>query len=249
VVVARRRNKPVTGESVRRCKALIFGPPGQGKTHLLGTAVFDERCTPFIIWDFEGEVLDTLGGLPGLGTDWHHERIRTYDDLNTQYERLRVNDEGFKAFALDSLSELHIWMLLQQLDDGKPSRTSEPDLIQQGDYGVALVQLRRLVRELKDLPLHSFYTAHSKEEAVAKEGLVTMPSMAGKAAYEIPGLMTLVGYLGLTEDDEGATIRSLLLQNYVKVRTKVRTPWGIEAPDEIDNPTITAVLDALKYDS
>jgi hypothetical protein len=56
-----------------------------------------------------------------------------------------------------------------------------------------------------------------------------------------------VGYLALGEDEEGKTQRILLLQNYAKIRTKVRTPWGIEAPDEIVDPTITDILDALNY--
>ena len=34
----------------RFIKALIFGPPGQGKTYLLGTAQEDERTAPMLFW-------------------------------------------------------------------------------------------------------------------------------------------------------------------------------------------------------
>jgi hypothetical protein len=68
-------------------------------------------------------------------------------------------------------------------------------------------------------------------------------------AEEVVHLMSVVGYLALGEDDEGETMRTLLLKNYRGFRTKVRTPWDpaiAEAvPDEIDNPTVTALLDAL----
>jgi hypothetical protein len=58
--------------------------------------------------------------------------------------------------------------------------------------------------------------------------------------------MSLCGYLALSENEEGETERILALQNYAKIRTKVRTPWGVDAPDEIVNPTITSVFDMLQ---
>jgi hypothetical protein len=197
--------------------------------------------------DFEGGMVDVLETMPGWGTEFIHHPVKEWADFNSAYERLRTNDEGFKSFGLDSLSETHIFALMELLNDGKPSRDKEPDLIQQGDYGVGLVQLRRLVRYLRDLPLHGFYTAHHKEETDVREGLIKTVNLAGKAAIEIPGLMTVVGYLALSENEEGESQRVLLLKNYAKIRTGVRAPWGVSAPDEIENPTVTALLDALQY--
>lgn len=244
--MARPRNKAKTEQRERRIKALIYGPPKHGKTHFLGTAGFDERTAPMALLDFEGGVLDVLEDMPGFGTDVVRIPVTTYDEMNEAYERVRSNDEEFKSVGIDSLSEVHIFMLMSQLEDGKASREKEPDLIQQGDYGVGLVQLRRFVREFRDLPLHVFYTAHHREEVDRKEGLVTIPSMAGKAATEIPGLMTVVGYLALSEGEDEVQ-RVLLLQNYAKIRIGVRTGWGNKPPDEIEDPTVTALLDALKY--
>lgn len=234
----------------KRIKALIFGPPKHGKTRLLGTAVFDKRTCPIAILDFEGGVLEVLDGLPGGpdGPDWYHIPITSWDDFNAAYERLRVNEEGFKACAIDSLSETHIFALLTLLEDpGIKREEKDADLIQQPDYGKALVQIRRLVRTFRDLPLHVFYTAHHKEDTDTREGLIKTVKLSGQAATEIPGMMSMVGYLALTEDDEGKTQRTLLLQNYAKIRTGVRTGWDVVAPDEIDDPTIGAILDALNY--
>lgn len=243
--MARKRNTPDATE--RRAKGLIYGPPKHGKTHLLGTAAFDERTAPVAALDFEGGMVDVLETMPGWGTDFIHIPIRTWEDFNVAYARVDANDEGFRSTCLDSLSETHIFALMNLLEDGKPSREKEPDLIQQGDYGVGLVQLRRLVRALRDLPLHVFYTAHHKEDTDRREGLITTVNLAGKAAIEIPGLMTFVGYLALGDNEEGETQRTLLLQNYAKIRTGVRMPWGTEAPDEIEDPTITSILDALNF--
>jgi hypothetical protein len=223
----------------------VFGPPNGGKTHFLGTASLDERTAPIAILDFDGGI-ETLDGLPGFGETWFHIPLSVWpDDFNEAYERLRANDEGFKSVAVDSLSEVHIQMLMSCLDDGRPSREKEPDLIQEGDYGTALVQIRRFSRYMKDLPLHVFYTSHQADKTYPKEGMVVIPSLAGKAAVEIPGLMSVVGYLSLMENGDGETERVLALQNYAKIRTKVRTPWGVEAPDEIASPTVTKLFDAL----
>ncbi len=197
-------------------------------------------------FDLEGGVLDVLETMPGYGTDFVRHPVSTWNDINEGFERLYSNDEGFKSASVDSLSETHIFALMNLLDDGAPSREKNPDLIQEGDYGIALVQLRRFVRELRDLPLHVFYTAHHKQDVDRKEGLVTTVNLAGKAAIEIPGLMSVVGYLAITEED-GEERRMMLLQNYAKIRIGVRAGWGVEVPDEIYDPTMTSLLDALQY--
>lgn len=251
------KKKATGGQRDRKCKGIIFGPPKHGKSTLLGTAVFDKRTTPINILDLEGGVLDVLDGLPGGpdGPDWYHTPVRSWDDVNEGYERLVNNDPKDwsggvvpKAAAIDSLSETHLMALMTLLDDPSIRRDDkDKDLIQQPDYGKALVQMRRFAQMFRDLPMHVFYTAHSKDEADPRLGLVKMVKLSGQAATEIPGMMSLVGYLALEEDDEGETRRCLLLQNYAKILTGVRMPWGVQAPDEIYDPTITSILDALKY--
>lgn len=245
--MAPKKKKEGENQKKKRCKGLIYGPPKHGKTYFLGTAAFDERTAPMALLDFEGGALDVLEDMPGWGTDIIHMPIHQWEDFNEAYERLYVNDEGFKSTGLDSLSETHIFALMNLLEDGRPSREKNPDLIEQGDYGVGLVQLRRLVRKLRDLPIHVFYAAHHKDDVDRKEGSITTVNLAGKAAVEIPGLMSVVGYLALSEDEEGETQRLLLLQNYPKIRIGVRAPYGAKVPDEIEDPTVTKLLDAMKY--
>lgn len=229
-----------------RCKALFYGPPGCGKTRLLGTAALDERTAPFAFIDFEGG-RKTLKGLPGEGTDWFHIRVNDWESYNEAFERVTVNDEGFRSFGLDSLSEMHNYALLQILEDNADRRKNS-DLVEQQDYGVALVQMRRVVKYAKDTPLHFFCTAHAKTETDPREGNISIPNLYGKAAFEIPGLLETVGYLTEQVNDEDETYRSLLLQNYAKIRTKVRTSWDEVAPDEVDDPTITKLFDILGYE-
>lgn len=229
----------------RFLKSLVFGPAGHGKTQFLGTAQDDERTSPMLLLDFEGGH-ETLAGL-----DIDVAEIREWDDYNEAYELLTSDskDNVYRSLGIDSASETHIWALLTILDaqsarrEGSDNR--DPDLLEQKDYGIASTQMRRLLREFRDLPMHVFYTSGSKEVDERGVGKVKVPSLAGQMAEEIVHLMSVVGYLALTEDDEGDQIRTLLLQNYRGYRTKVRTAWNATAPDELDNPTVTTLLDAL----
>lgn len=230
----------------RFAKMLTFSPAGHGKTHFLGTAQEDERTAPMLLMDFEGGE-ETLAGL-----DIDVARIRDWDDYSEGYELLTSDsaENIYKSVGVDSISETHIWALLSRLE-AQGARRKDPDLIEIGDYGVAGTQLRRLLREFRDLPMHVFYTAASKEVDERGVGKVKVPAMSGQMAEEVVHLMSIVGYLALDpepedEDQEGWG-NILLLQNYPGFRTKVRAPWKSIAPDEIVQPTITKLLDALNF--
>lgn len=224
-------------------KGLVWGPQGHGKTWFVGTMALDDRTAPVLILDFEGGAGITLRGLPGP-----HEvvKVTSWDDYNTQFERLVDNKDGFKSVAIDSLSETVVFAQFSILAS-EASRRKEPDLIQQQDYNIAGVQIKRLVREFRDLPMHVIFTASAQAIVDPREGLISKPSMSGKLADDIPGTVDVSAYVAVTEDGDGKPLRSLVLQNYPKIRTKVRTPWGVVAPDDIDNPTITTVLDLLGW--
>lgn len=225
-------------EDRRFLKTLIFGPAGHGKTYFLGTAQEDPRTSPMLLLDFEGGE-ETLAGL-----DIDVAPIRGWEDYNEAYEILSDPDCEYNSVGIDSISETHIWALLSRIEDKADSR-AEPDLIEMGDYGVVSTQLRRLLREFRDLPMHVFYTAGAKEVEIRKEGRVRVPAMSGQMAEEVVHIVSVCGYLARGEE-EGEEFRSLLLQNYPGFRTKARTKWGSVAPDEIEDPSVTSLLDALE---
>lgn len=230
----------VKPSSLKFCKSLIFAPSGAGKTVFLGTAQADPRTSPMLVLDFEGgsESLD--------GLDIDIAPIRDWDTFNEAYELLTENEHGYKSVGIDSISEVHKWALLEILRKEGGSRDN-PDLVQQGDYGTATTQMRKLLRAFRDLPMHVFYVGHAKDTDIPKEGRVRVPDLAGQLAEEVVGLMSVSGYLALTEDEEGEDMRLLLLNGYPKFRIKARSPWGQQAVSEIEHPDITKLLDALRY--
>jgi hypothetical protein len=229
-------------EDLRLAKVLVFGPPGHGKTTFLGTAQYDERTSPILILDFEG------GSESLVGLDVDIVRVTSWDIYTEAFDYLANDKHDYKSVGIDSISETHIFSLLNILRLEGPTR-KDPDLLQQGDYGKALVLMRRFLRDFRDLPMHVFFTSLAKEDLDSREGMVKKPALAGALADEAPGMMGIVGYLALTTDVEGNTMRTLLLKDYPRIRTKVRSSWAKheEVPNEIDNPTVTALLDALQY--
>lgn len=207
-------------------------------------------------------LLDFEGGTESLaGLDIDTVPIRSWEDYNQAYEALANGDtmefddddggysidfSAYRSLGIDSISETHKFALLEILRKEGPSRR-DPDLVEQGDYGRATTQMRRLLREFRDLDLHVFFAAHAKEMDVPREGRVRVPDLAGQLAEEVSGLMSIAGYLAQFEDDDGSMHRTLLLHSFPKFRIKARTRWGVEAPAEIIDPTITKILDALGY--
>lgn len=226
-------------EDVSYLNALIFGPPKQGKTYFLGTLEDDERTSPALILDFEGGV-QTL-----VGRDIDVARIRDWPDFEEAGDMLADPETKYKAVGVDSLSETQIAGLLRILD--KDKKRADPDQLAQPDWGLILVQMRRFVRFFKDLDMHVFMTALSKDELDPREGKIIVPAFQGAFSNEVAGVFDVIGYLALAESEAGETERLLLLRDYPKFRTGARSPMKVTPPPELVNPNAGALLDALGY--
>lgn len=227
----------------------------RGKTTFIGTAQEDPRTSPCLLLDFEGNV----SVLRGLDIDiWP---VRSHEDFGEAYAFLKKGDHHYKTVALDSLTETSMYFLLAEMarrerlatgasTPADVSRQKLPDQAQQQDYGAILVQQRRLLRRLRDLPMHVIYTALEYVDVEPGEGLVKMPSMQGSMRREAGGMMTVVGYLDLDrekKDEHGRPLRKLLIKDQPGMRVNVRTEWQKERhiPNEIEKPTVTKLLNVL----
>jgi hypothetical protein len=220
-------------------KIMVYGPSGYGKTRLLSTAMADQRTSPLFLIDYEG------GTSSIRGTGVKRRKIETWEDFNETYEYLASGDHPFKSIALDSASEAHLFALFQRLQATDRRRTNA-DALDENDYGLAATQMRRLIRKFRDLPYHFFATALSQEVTDVREGVVKKPAMSGKLADDLMGIFDCVGYLA--KDGDGAdALRVLVLQNYSKIRTKIRIPPELPQISEIDDPTISKILDAMGF--
>jgi len=193
--------------------------------------------------NFEGGFL-TLKGLPGEGTKWFKRRIRTWDDYSEVAQE--IEDGDFKFVGVDSISETHIYALLNILEE-EEARRKDVDLLQIQDYGKAMIQLRRFVRWFRDLPCHVVFTASAKDHNDPKRGMIKKPGLSGQLSDDIPGMMDVVGYMAQVTED-GETFRALLLGGEPKLAVKCRLPWGVDRVDELVDPDMTKLLDLLGYE-
>lgn len=234
--------QPRKPEEAKFLKALIHSPAGHGKTRFLGTAQDDPRTFPMAFLNFEGGE-QTLAGL-----DIDVFDIRDGKDYDDVYRDLRGGKTPYKSVGVDSITETQISMLLEILDTDTINR-ADPDQLAQQDWGIVLIRMRRIVRQyVKMLPMHVFMTALSKDDVVARVGSVKAPQVQGAFATELPGVLDVVAYLALLEENDEVE-RIMLLHSNPKFSVKARTPWddSIVVPSEIVDPTVTKLLDALGF--
>jgi hypothetical protein len=237
---------PRRPEESRHAKVLIHSPAGHGKTRLLGTAQEDPRTFPMAFLNFEGGEQS----LAGLDIDVFD--IRDGKDYDEVYLDLKNPSTPYRSAGVDSVTETQITMLLEILEGDTVNR-ADPDQLAQQDWGIVLIRMRRIIRHyVKMLPMHVFMTALSKDDVVAKVGSVKAPQVQGAFASELPGILDVVAYLALVDNEAGETERLLLLHSNPKFSVKTRTPWSDLPPEqvvpsEIADPTIGKLLDALGF--
>lgn len=211
----------------------------------------------FIDWESGSESLD------GLDIDVFPVRSWRDADEILQYlesgdiveiksgngKKRKVDFGEYRSVGVDSISEWNKWAQLELLKNEGAQR-KDPDLLEFKDYNRTAVQLRRVLRRLRDLEeRHIFLSAHAKSTEEPRLGRVTVPDLTGQLSEDIAGLVSVVGYLALSEDEDGNPERLLLLNNYPKYRVKARTSWNEVAPDEIVEPSVTEILNVLGYEN
>ena len=186
--------------------ALIYAPPGMGKTTLLGglpgkTLIIDiDRST------------SVLSGNPNV------DIVRLSDDLHEMNEilsELKSKCE-YQNVALDSLSELQQGMLAYLGRIGK--NNGVPDM---QAYGRVDIRIIDWCRQFRALPCNVFFTAWEiQKEIVLPSGEKTLqarPLIRDKIVDNICGLCDLVGQIVMSDNE-----RYILLEGSTNVITKDR---------------------------
>jgi phage nucleotide-binding protein len=230
------------GESITWLNSLIYGEPGTGKTHLLGTAQDHKDTSPLLIIDIDG----------GVTTLRHRKdidviQVRSYQQLVAVYRDLfnAIKDDKlpYGTIGVDTLSEL------QKLDLGTIAKEFasgnaklDEDVPDMRAYYKSGEHIRRIVRGFRDLPCNTFFMCHAATDRDNFNRLLYFPHLPGKLKQDIPGFLDIVGWLR-AEVSEGEVTRYLQTQKTESVIAKDRT----NALDAIEiNPTIPLLWDKLQ---
>lgn len=225
--------------------ALIFGPPGAGKTWLAGTAEDSPHTSPVIWLDVEG----------GTVTIRHRETIevvgvRSIEEIQRVGNMLEKNPGLFKTGVIDSLGEVQkLDMETIMRDAKKTARDSSKidiDVPSPREWGKSQQHIRAIVRHFRDLPMNVIFTCHSQVKTDDDTGIdKTLPSLPGKLAAEISGFVDIVGYLEpktIIKGKDRTIIRKLTLQSNGRILAKDRTN-ALGA--EIENPTMPMLWELI----
>lgn len=137
------------GDKERRpthLKALFYGAPGTGKTHLIGTA-------PKVL------LLDTDGGATTVRDNPNVTpfRINSWKDLHDALWTLMWEDHNFETVAIDTLTTLQE-IVAREVDLLEFIENPKKDPRQA--YGRMNAMVRHKLFQFAQLPMHVIFTAH-----------------------------------------------------------------------------------------
>lgn len=260
-------NKSVAGSM----NILLYGDPGVGKTVLIGTAQDSKEMAGVLVANVEGGLISlaSRGDIQAVNiVTICHDKEYTYDEDNaeTSLEQLfwdLANKDkkykGIKTLGIDSVTELQTLNLEEIVDTSMKGNASrkDRDKLWIEDYGKSTVQLKRLFRMYRDLPLNVIWTALPKYkfEKGATENSAPQscsPSLTDKLAGSLMGYVDFVWYMYATEETNEETKedyieRHLLTQAQGGFQAKTRGMKFSEAIGKcVDNPNLAELYEQFQ---
>lgn len=220
---------------------MVYGTSGVGKTRLLESANNSTVTGPALFIDCEG------GQESLVGSSIEILRVGTLKQLQSALNDMaKAIDKGtfpFKAICIDSLSEVYGWALNDAItSDGRRADDSQPE---QRDYFTAMRRMRKLVKFLRDLPIHVVMSALLSETTDPREGLLKQPMFPGQFKDEVGGVLDVMGFMSMQLAGD-KTVRRLTVSPQKGIRAKFRTALNVAAPVFIDSPTVEAIVTAMR---
>lgn len=220
-------------------KALIYGPPGGGKTTLGGSAAL--RVRTLIISAESGLLsLQNLKDESGKTPDIDYTQIKSFSDMEAAFHFLKNEKHDYQAVVIDSLTEIQRVCKDAIMDDTKKSA------LEMRDWGTLASKIERMVRAFRDLPMHLIITALEDAETDKLTGEVKVwPALQGSVQKQLPAYFDLVAYAFTKEVGEGSerkTVHGILTQNSGKYVAKDRSG---KLPKVIESPTFGIICDYI----
>lgn len=239
--------------------ALIWGPPGVGKTVLAATCAEHPDLGPALVLNIEG-------GLLSLGTRKNVEsvEVKSFEQLEGYFWKITSKQkpyDKFKTVILDSATELQTLsiegVVRAEVEKSRlkgDNKRASVDEIFVGDYGKDSARLKRVFRWFRDAPVNVIFTALSKDvlgKTTAQNEepklLSVEPWLTSKLGQALMGYVDFVWYLNVSKV-EGPTLgkRCLLTRDVGLYKGKTRGVNFSKALGEVVvEPNLATLYDLL----
>lgn len=237
---------------IKYLNVLVYGEPNSGKTYLCGTLQDHKDLSPCLHLGFEEGLLTV-----GYRKDYVAKEIRTIDQLEKVTKMLQDDCRSakpyFKSLAIDNATELQNLdidtVMRQAKKDAKNPDNVDIDVPSPREWGKIGKRLRRCVVALRDLPLHTVWTAWRGVYIDDADITHYYPKLAGHMKNELSGYFSIVGMLQMdTKRDEDGKSRphtTLQIQETKRVKAKWRNRPD-EVPDILEMPTMPMIWELVQ---
>lgn len=223
-------------------KAFIYGPPKAGKTVLAASASVFSKAAPVLMCDVEGGRKSLRGAPPSIidKKQLYVLSITEFEQFNKVYQVVSDNPGRFNTVIIDSVTEVHTMCMEAEMQDVvRKDPTREEFVPSMREYGIVRNQLRKMIREFRDLPIHFIITAMIRYDEDDNGLVIKSPQLAGQLRSEIPGYCDVVALLEVEKprkrrgqpDEEVKRVLHLAEVSRAVVGTR---SWDI--PQSLENP-------------
>jgi hypothetical protein len=227
---------------------MVYADSGVGKTQLLGSADEVPELRKVLHVDAEGGTMTLEHSYPNVDI----VRVETWKECQEVKKFLAQSNHDYTSCNWDSLTEIQKMNMYAILGDPNRKDGLDPDVAGMREWGITLEQMRRFVRELRDLPINTFFAALVSEDKDPKTGIVQKkPGIPGKLRNEVAAFLDIVTYLYMREipdpKDENKTIQVRLLLTG-STNTTVAKDRSAKLPMLVQQPTMKKIYNLLNQE-
>lgn len=208
------------GVTDRYIHALIVAGPGFGKTVLLGSA----EHALFLTTDPEGTI-----SAWAMGSEADEWECKHWDDINAAYIYLRdggIKEMGLKWVMIDNASEAQALGMKSNMQNSRKAKPQLDEFVPTLDnHQRTQIMFLDMVKKFHDLPVNVLWTtwAETHEDGEGQEYFApSIHGQKGAIAQQFAGMMNVVGYGQVTEEEDGTEHRVLWFSQSGPYRGKDR---------------------------
>lgn len=235
----------VKHEQTRPEMMILYGPPGNGKTHLALSASEVEGLYPMLVIDAEGSTVGVIENFDQSRIDvmmpQKTHKGKEYAAVVATLENLLTKSHKYKSVVIDTADVVQEWSIAagRQNGDGfahwnftHSELTAPPSKYDRG-----------LLHRLKAANFLVILVIHDKQEALNEEGTLMYANVQwqGQGKTKIGGIPDMVGYV--TRDTNSAGVSKSTLHTAPTKRSLAKNRFGL--PAKVEDPSMSKIINLI----